>query len=439
MNVNVSNVVSEIEKSVTAYHAVCTAKEKLEKCGFKKYDFGDKIEKGSKYFITRDDSSIIAFIVGKDFSEEENGFNIVVTHNDSPGFKLKYNPEIYDEGLGVTKLNVESYGGGIWHTWLDRELGVAGRVVVNYNNKLVKEVMELDKTFVIPSLAIHIERSVNEGKKFNLQNEMMPVIYEKLNVKEEIASAISQKRKCYVLPDDVFGYDLFLYSKSKSFSSGDVFSCPRIDNLISTFSAIESLCSEKVEKSNSIKMIAAFDNEEVGSLSYAGASSTFLSEVLEQITSQLECKNVKRVYDNSLIISLDGAHGMHPNYKEKSDPTNKVVLNCGPVIKQHASKHYATDGIGSSVIKYISNEVGVPLQYFFNRSDIPSGSTIGTLLFQNIGIRVVDMGIAQLAMHSIVETAGIKDVEDTIKLLATFFKTEIKNCGDSLEINIVND
>lgn len=436
MNVNVSNVVSEIEKSVTAYHAVCTAKEKLEKSGFKKYDFGDKIEKGSKYFITRDDSSIIAFIVGKDFSEEENGFNIVVTHNDSPGFKLKYNPEIYDEGLGVTKLNVESYGGGIWHTWLDRELGVAGRVVVNENNKLTKHIIKLDKSFVIPSLAIHIERNINEGKKFNLQNEMLPIIYEKFNVKEEIAQKLNLEEGCNIKVDDIYGYDLFLYSKSKSFVFGNAFTCPRIDNLISTFCAIESLCSKDVENSNSIKMVAAFDNEEIGSLTYAGARSTFLLEILEQIVRGIGCKNVKKVYNNSLVISLDGAHGVHPNYKDKSDPTNKVILNCGPVIKHHASKSYATDAIGASIIKFISDKNKIKLQNFFNRSDLRSGSTIGTLLFSNVGIRVVDMGIAQLAMHSIVETAGIKDVEETVKLLKSFFETEILNLGDSFELNI---
>ncbi|MCD8373431.1 MAG: M18 family aminopeptidase [Clostridia bacterium] len=412
-----------LDSSKTAYHAVKNAVNFLEANGFKELKECDswRIVRGEKYYVVRDGSALVAFIAG-----EKSGFNIVASHADSPCFKIKYNPEIKVENY--FKLSTEKYGGGIYYSFLDTPVTIAGRVVLSDGNKFECQVFTSEKTFIIPSVAIHYNRQVNEGIKINPQTDLC--VLEGIGC----AGGLEKELEEFAGGKKLADYDLYAVSAAIPFESGyggKVFSSPRIDNLTSVYA---SLCSLVAAKPIATSVVFIADNEEVGSQTKQGAGSRFLYGVLENIARCLG-EDLPSSLANSFFVSCDNAHAMHPNHPELSDPTNKTFLGGGIVIKHHAGQNYTTDGLASSVIKSIFGGAGAKYQDFFMRSDLPCGWTLGAISSSQVSVRSADIGIAQLAMHSCIETASLADYDELVKGLTAFYSRRIKCSGaDSVEI-----
>ena len=418
-------LVNYLSKSLTAYHAHDNAVKLLEKNGFLELKENDeyKIKVGGKYFVSKDGSALIAFSVGKDFA-----FNVVASHSDSPCFKLKYNPEI--KVGNYVKFNVERYGGGLLYSWLDRPVTVAGRVILSDGNSLESHVFTSKKTFVIPSVAIHFNRSANDGLKLNPQVDLCPVaeIFTSGGLDKELEEFANGKK--------VEDSDLFVVCSQTPFTCGfndELLCSPRIDNLSSAISSLEGLinCSPKA-----IAVAFVADNEEVGSSTKQGAGSKFLIDTLTRISVALGKKDqLDRALANSFMVSFDNAHATHPNHPELSDPTNQVKLGEGIVIKHHANQNYTTDAFSSAIIKKIFDGASVKRQDFFMRSDLPCGGTLGAISSRQVSIRSVDVGLAQLAMHSAVETMAIADYAYAVSGLTAFYNCKII-CDGSKKVNV---
>lgn len=408
-------LVNYLNKSLTPYHAHDNAVKLLEKNGFVelKENQAFNVQVGGKYFVSRDGSALIAFRIGENFS-----FNIVASHSDSPCFKLKYNPEIKVENY--VKFNVERYGGGLLYSWLDRPVTVAGRVILTDGNTFESQTFASNKTFVIPSLAIHLNRSANDGLKLNPQVDLSPVadIFKSGGLEEELKAFAGDKQ--------IADYDLFVVCSQTPFTCGyedELLCSPRIDNLASAISSLEALIAS-APKAISVAYIA--DNEEVGSSTKQGAGSKFLFDVLKRISEGLgKADDFDSALASSFMVSDDNAHATHPNHPELSDPTNRVKLGEGIVIKHHANQNYTTDAFSSSIIKKIFADANVKCQDFFMRSDMPCGGTLGAISSRQVSIRSVDIGLAQLAMHSAVETFAIKDYDYAVDGLKKFFSCKI--------------
>ncbi len=408
-----------LNESLTAYHAHDNAVAYLKGFDFTELketeDF--KIEVGGKYYVSRDGSALIAFKVGEDFS-----FNIVASHADSPCLKLKYNPEMKVENY--VKYNVEKYGGTLLYSWLDRPVTVAGRVVLSDGDSIESKTFTSSHTFVIPSVAIHFNRSANDGLKLNPQVDLSPIasIFKNGGLDEELTEFASGKK--------IEDFDLFVVCSQTAFLCGyenELICSPRIDNLASAISSIEALVSSS-PKAVSLAYIA--DNEEVGSSTKQGAGSKFLFDVMNRIAIALGKQgDFDKALANSFIVSDDNAHATHPNHPELSDPTNRVKLSEGIVIKHHANQNYTTDAFSSSIIKKIFDKAGVKYQDFFMRADMPCGGTLGAISSRQVSIRSVDVGLAQLAMHSAVETMAVCDYNHAVEGLKQFFSCRIISDG----------
>ncbi len=419
------NLLTEfLDKSKTAFHACANAAEFLKENGFEELKENDKwnVKKGGKYFVSRNGSAIIAFKIGG-----ENSFNIVASHADSPCFKIKANPEMKSDNY--EKLNVERYGGGIFYTWLDSPLTIAGRVIVSRDNRLIAKLFTSKHNFVIPSVAIHFNRSVNEGLKLNPQTDMSPIA-EILN-ENETGKGLIKELKDVAGDGEVKEYDLYLVSAQKPFSAGfndELLCSPRIDNLTSAISSLEAIVKAEPKE---IAICYVADNEEVGSGTKQGAASKFLIDVLTRIAKCLGKENeLDEMLASSFMVSDDNAHAVHPNHPEFSDPTNRVKLGDGIVVKHHANQNYTTDAFSSAIIKKILDEAGVEYQDFYTRSDMPCGGTLGAISSAQVSIKSVDVGIPQLAMHSAVETMAIKDYETAKRALIAFYNAKITADGD---------
>lgn len=399
-----------IEKSPTCFHAVAAMKDILSNEGYKELKEADKwqIEKGGKYFVTRNDSSIIAFAVPE---EEWKGFRIMASHSDSPSFKIKENPEMTVDNKYV-KLNVERYGGMICAPWFDRPLSVAGRVIVKENGYIVTKLVDVDRDLLmIPNLAIHMNREVNDGYKYNAQKDMLP-LYGEIDSKDTFMKTIADAAG--VNAEDILGHDLFLYNRQKGSvwgANNEFVSIGRLDDLQCAYASVKGLLAG--EKKEYVAVCCVLDNEEVGSGTKQGAASTFLYDVLVRINSAFgrDYEDYIRAIAESFMVSADNAHALHPNYTEKADPVNRPYLNDGIVIKFSANQKYCTDGVSAAKFKDICNQAGVPFQVFTNRSDILGGSTLGNIATTKVALSAVDIGLPQLAMHSPYETAGVKDTE----------------------------
>ncbi len=406
------------EKSLTAFHARDNLAKILSENGFAELKETEewKIEKGGKYYVSRNGSSLIAFKAGEYLS-----FNIVASHADSPCFKLKNNPEIKTENY--VKYNVERYGGGIFYSWLDRPLKVAGRVIVEKDGKLTAKTFVSEKTVVIPSVAIHFNRTANDGIKLNPQVDMCPIAG--LDGNGDIAEELAK----FAGDGKVADCDLYLVSDQKPFYSGykgELLSSPRIDNLSSALSSADALinCDAKA-----FPVVFVADNEEVGSSTKQGAGSKFLYDVLKRI-AECYAGNIDVALANSFMLSFDNAHAVHPNHAELSDPTNKVTLGGGIVIKHHAGQNYTTDGFSSAIAKKIFDAAGAKYQDFYMRSDLPCGGTLGAISSGNVSIKCADIGLPQLAMHSAVETMAVSDYEEGLKGITAFLSARIISDGD---------
>ena len=414
------NLFTFIDESPTAFHVVANLESMLDKEGFVCLDEkeGWTIQQGGKYYVNRNGSALIAFVLPE---KRPKGFHIVAAHSDSPCFKIKECPEAGLENLYV-KLNTEKYGGMILSTWLDRPLSIAGRVIVKGKEGMESRLVNLQKdAAIIPNLAIHMNREINKGVEYNPQTDMEALIGSgdfKGNFLKKIAKEAGVKET------EILGTDLFLYNRDKCRLLGmdDAFIAgPRLDDLECVFSGMTALVNEKPEEFCNICYIP--DNEEVGSETKQGAASTFLKDVLIRICRQLKMdqEDYLRMLAESFSISADNAHAVHPNHPEKADAANRPFLNGGVVIKYHGSQKYATDAYSAAVMKDICNRAGVPYQAYANRSDIIGGSTLGNISTAQVAVNTVDIGLAQLAMHSALETAGAKDIAYLIRALRTFY------------------
>ena len=423
------NLIDYIYDSPTAYHAVAKAKEDLSKSGFVEIKEEDKweLKKGGKYFVTKNDSALTAFVVGKG-EIEESGFKIIGAHTDSPSFRIKPSPEMVVDNVYV-RLNTEVYGGPILNTWMDRPLSIAGRVTLKSDDILHPETRLVNikrPIMIIPNLAIHMNRNVNTGIELNKQKDLLPLlsmVNENLEKNNYLISAIAKELSVDL--KQIIDFDLFLYEYEKGSIIGlnnEFISSSRLDDLAMVHAGISAISRDSSVQATNV--IVCFDNEEVGSSTKQGADSNMLVDILERITISLH-KNREdffRAISKSFIISADNAHAVHPNSPEKNDPTNKPYINQGPVIKISASQSYTTDSNSDAVYELICEKAGVPIQKFVNRSDARGGSTIGPISSTHLNIRSVDMGSPTLAMHSIRELGGVLDHFYVTRSFEEFYK-----------------
>lgn len=411
-----------IDNSPTAYHAVANLGKMLDEAGFEKLEEKKKwdVRLGEKYYVNRNDSSVIAFTVP---AQMPRGFHMMAAHSDSPCFKLKEAPEIAVDDCYI-KLNVEKYGGMILSTWLDRPLSIAGRLVFRGKQGMESRLVNLDKDVaMIPNVAIHMNRDMNKGVEYNPQTDMEPIIGS-ADAKGVYLKALAEQAG--MADYEIMGADLFLYNRDKcrivgidnAFIAG-----PRLDDLECAFAGMAALVKE--EPKEYVNVCAVFDNEEVGSGTKQGADSTFLKDVLERLSGKLgiDAEEYRCMLADSFLISADNAHALHPNHPEKADTVNRPIMNNGIVIKHHGSQRYATDAVSAAVMKDICLRAGVLYQTYANRSDIAGGSTLGNISTAQVSVNTVDIGLAQLAMHSAFETAGAADVGYLIKALCTFYRS----------------
>lgn len=417
-----------IYNSPSAFHAVETIKNELSKENYIELNEGEKwnLEHNKSYYVTRNGSALIAFKTGSK-SPQEAGFKLIGAHTDSPSFRIKPNPEMVSEGSYV-KLNTEVYGGPILSTWMDRPLGIAGRVTLKGENILFPEsrLINIAKPIVIiPNLAIHMNREVNKGVELNKQIDTLPLITlinESLEENNYLIKLLAEELKVEV--KEIIDFDLFLYEYEKGCFVGlneEFISSSRLDDLSMVHAGIKALLTSKsVEATN---VMVCFDNEEVGSSTKQGADSQLLSNILERIVLSFggNREDYFRALSKSFMISADLAHAVHPNRGEKHDPKNRPLINKGPVIKISANHKYTSDSDSSSVYELICKKAGVPVQKFVNRSDMLGGSTIGPISSTHLDIRSVDMGSPIFAMHSIRELAGVKDHYYVLKSFEEFY------------------
>ena len=418
-----TKLIDFINNSPTAYHTVKTVKDALLAAGFTEvYESApSSFSDGGKHFVIRGGSSIIAF------KGNGGGFMITASHSDSPCFKVK------DElaGASYTRLATEKYGGMIYYTWLDRPLSVAGRVVVKTGSGVKSQLVNIDKAaLTIPSVAIHLNRGVNDGYKFNPATDLLPLIGTS-DAKGALMTEIA--KQAGVDAKDIVSTDLFLYNAEQGRVIGindEFILSPRIDDLGCVYASLEAFLSADSDKATQV--LAVFDNEEVGSETKQGASSTFLDMTLRAIAGNDE-KYSSMIY-NSFMVSADNAHAVHPNHPELYDGTHASVLGKGVVVKYNANQRYTTDAISDAVFTMLADRIGVKLQKFSNRADMVGGSTLGSISNTKVSVSTVDIGLPQLAMHSATETAAVKDVDDMVALLTELYSSVIEKQGDEIKI-----
>ena len=459
-----------LDRSPVPFFAILNMRTALEDAGFTELCESERweLEAGGAYFVIRNDSALIAFrIPTRDFT----GFQIMASHCDSPVFKIKPNADITVENKYV-KLNVEKYGGAVCAPWLDRPLSVAGRVIVETEDGIETRLVNIDRDLlIIPNLAIHFNRQINEGYKFNIQKDMLPLLGEisdfsetgldspqsseslqhpldwsgkaphagATSVKADIRNNSRNRflqlaaREAGVSPDKILDTDLYLYSRTKACRIGmenEYIVSGRLDDLQCAFASLQGIL--QAEPSESIAVHCVFDNEEVGSGSKQGAGGTFLLDVLHRINVSMGRTEEEylRAVASSFMVSADNAHAVHPNHPDKSDPTNRPYMNEGIVIKYNASQKYVTDAVSGAVFRTICKKAGVPYQTFTNRSDLPGGSTLGHIAQEQVSLNAVDIGLPQLAMHSACETAGARDTAYLVEAARVLFSGSLRSKGD---------
>ena len=420
-----------IQCSPTASHTAATVRAMLVQAGFTQLLESQPwdLQPGGRYYTTRGMSSLIAFQVPKaDF----HGFSVIAPHGDSPCFKVKESPELRVDGQ-YTKLNTEVYGGMQLALWTDRPLSVAGRLAVRTENGVKGVLCDIRRDLLlIPGVAIHMNRGVNEGVKLDPQKDTLPLLGgSQADLKKLVAENAG------VAPEDILSWDLYLYSRAQGTVFGaekEFLAAPRLDDLECVFAAAKAFLAG--ENRENVTVLSLFDNEETGSLTRQGADSPFLSEVLERIS--LSCGKSReehlRAIASGFMLSADNAHAVHPDSPEKSDPTNRCYLNGGVVVKH--SPRYASDALTAGLFQRICQKAGVPVQVYYNNSKIPGGGTLGNLSGSHVALPTVDIGLPQLSMHSPFETAGAKDLEYMVQAMTAFYNTVLTVTGrDQYEIH----
>ena len=411
-----------INNSPVSFFAVQNVKELLIKGGYQEL-FENKpfsLMKGDKVFFTRNDSSLIALNIGEEFNEFAP-FHIIASHSDSPCFKIK--PECDGRSDIYNRINVETYGGLIMSTWLDRPLGIAGRVIVNTPDGLENRLINLEDDIVmIPNLCIHFNREINQGYRFDPSSDLQVFIAQELEgspLKDLLSKALKVDSK------DIVNFDLYLYNREAGYLWGkkkEYVSSSRLDDLECVFCSTKAFVDSNSQ--TSINVLYISDNEEVGSSSRQGADGDFLEVILKQVCNKLAL-DYSVSMANSFLVSADNAHAVHPNKPFITDANNKAYMNKGLAIKYNASQSYTSDSVSSSIFQKICDNAEVPYQFFTNRSDIRGGSTLGNILLGHVSMLSVDMGLPQLAMHSSFETAGTLDIKSAIKAFEQFYSSTI--------------
>jgi len=425
----INGLLDFIDKSQSTYHVVENLKNKLIIQNYKELNLSEKwdIEKNQKYFIIYNNSAIIAFNIGNE-NISKTGFRIIASHTDSPSIKIKPNPEIGFENNYI-KLNTEVYGGVILNTWFDRPLSIAGRVVLKSDNVFNPKslLVAINRPLmIIPNVAIHLNREINEGSKINKQNHLQPIlssINSNLEKENFLLNLIANELK--INATEILDFDLQLFETHKSELLGannEFISAGKLDNLAMAYSSFEAFINS--ENKNATNVFLCFDNEEVGSQTKQGAGSPFLRNILERIVLKLENdkESFFQTIFNSFVISADMAHAVHPNYSEYHDPTNRPFLNKGVVIKYNANQKYTTDAISAAIFERICENANVKFQKYVNKSDVLGGSTLGCILTSQLEVKSVDIGNPLLAMHSIRELCGVNDYIDIVKVFKEFYK-----------------
>lgn len=462
MQQSVQELFSFIEESPSVFHVIENMRNMLDAQGYEQLleSTSWELREGGKYYVIRNGSSLIAFRLPR---KEYSGFQIIASHSDSPTFKIKENPEMEVEGTYV-KLNVEKYGGMLLAPWFDRPLSVAGRVLVKESaedvtgrvgsgadvadgigadgadgigtdgadgigakrSRIVSRLVNIDRDLlVIPNLAIHMNREVNDGYQYNVQKDLLPLYgmnQEKGTFMKQIAEAAGVQK------EDIVGQDLYLYSRAKGSVWGaqeEFISIGKLDDLQCAFASLKGFLASG--NGESVPVYCVFDNEEVGSSTRQGAASTFLQDTLIRINEGVGRSDgeYRRSLAASFMLSADNAHAMHPNYVEKTCPTNRPKLNGGIVVKYSANQKYTTDGAAAALFADLCERAGVPFQTFHNRSDMLGGSTLGNLSGNQVAVKCVDIGLAQLAMHSPYETAGAEDTDSLVRVSKVFFESAV--------------
>lgn len=426
----IKRLLSFLDASPVNFLAVKNISEELEKNGFRRMNPQeplDKIEAGEKFFVTKNDSSIYAFQIGKK-PLADAGFHMICAHCDSPTFRIKPNAEMLCEG-GIVKLNTEVYGGPIMSTWFDRPLTLAGRVIVKDENAMNPQTLLLHvkrPLLQISNLAIHFNRQVNNGVKLSKQKDVLPIlgiINDELEKGNLLMNVITDELN--IQKEDVLDFDLYLADATPACTFGvhdEFISSGRLDDLSMCWAGVEAMIAS--DANDTTQVLAIFDNEETGSQTKQGAGSPFLSYMLQRIA--LAQSHTEEAYyqavERAFMISADNAHAWHPNYSEKFDPTNHPKLGDGPVIKFNAAQKYASDAVSAAIFANICEAAGVPCQRFVNHSDVAGGSTLGNILASSIPLKGVDMGNAILAMHSCRETGSVIDHEYCVKAFTKFYQ-----------------
>ncbi len=429
-----------IKSCPTAYQTTATLASILTENGFVGLEEGQawNLAAGGKYFVTRNQSSLIAFVMPCDLAKT-TGYQIIATHGDSPSFKLK--AEFEQSTAKCAKWNVERYGGMICSSWMDRPLSIAGRAVVADETGICSRLVHLDRDIaLIPNVAIHMDRTVNEGKKYNAQVDMLPLVGAadgQTHLLDLVAAQLSCDKEA------IIGHDLFLYVRDEGRLWGlqdEFISASRLDDLMCTFGALKGLLGGAHD--TVVPVLAVFDNEEIGSSSRQGAASSLLGDILSRVDEAIavtdtDTQGLYRRFANSCILSADNAHAQHPNHPEYADAQNAPHMNEGIVVKHQSEQRYATDAISGAIFGSICKRAGVPTQTYLNRSDIRGGSTLGNIVVSQIPMLTLDIGLAQLAMHSAYETAGAQDVVHMIHASNAFYHTSVRvreNEGYELDI-----
>mgnify|MGYP004703343713 FL=1 len=420
---NLNQIISLLKESKSQFHVVNNIRETLLSNGYKQIKEEDEITSIGDYFYIRGGSSIVVINI----NSMDPCSKIIAAHTDSPTFKLKQNPNVADAKLN--RLNVEPYGGAIYYPFFDRPLGVAGRAFFKKDNKVEQVLIDLDASFIIPSLAIHMDRNVNSSFSPNPKSDLLP-----LYGTEEDADISTYINNRYKDNGELLSYDLFLYNKVEPTLTGlnkEFLSSSRLDDLASVYSSLLGLISSKNKKGCNIAIY--FDSEEVGSSTFNGADSDLLSFTFDKLSSFYKVSKIK-LARNSFCISADNAHAIHPAHIDLTDRSNQVYLNSGVAIKYNANMAYTSDAYSSSFIKEMFNKAKLNYQEFSNRSDLRGGSTLGNISSTQISLHTVDIGIPQLAMHSCYETLGVNDLLDMVKLAATFYSSMFSLKEDGFQI-----
>lgn len=415
-----------LAQSPTAFHAVAGLKQELETAGFKELHEVETwtVSPGGKYFVSRNSSALISLILPEKLPES---FRLIASHSDSPSYKIKPGPGLVSEG--VVRLNIEHYGGPVDASWMDRPLSVAGRVLLDEGDHLREQLVWPEEDFlIIPSLAPHLSRHTDDKKPLNIQTDLLPILCDgdDANTFWNLLAA-----RLNTVPERILDADLFLcvrelpriWGPEQEFLSG-----ARLDDLECCYCSFLGFLNSRPE--DSVAVHCVFDNEEVGSRSRQGADSGFLRDVLERVCAALgfSQEDYHRMVRRSFLVSADNVHAVHPNFSQMSDPVNRPKLNHGIVIKHQGSLRYATDAVSAATLRKLCLDHRIPCQDYANRSDIPGGSTLGSLSVSQIPLLTADIGLAQLAMHSCYETAGARDTESLVRFSEIFYSRDLPQC-----------